>query len=74
MVRFSLGDHFLTSVGSNSVQNATWIINHLKVYEKRVLNGEIGANGSSASLITPSVLVSMFSPSLLLVVAASLLL
>ena len=74
MVRSSLGDHSRTSMGSNSVQNATWIINHLKVYEKRVLNGEIGANGSSASFITPSALVSMFSLSLLFGIATSSLL
>jgi len=53
--------------------NATWIINHLKVYKKRLLTGQV-ANGSSGSFITPSAFASMFSLSLLFGVVASSLL
>ena len=54
------------------MQNATWIINHLKVYKKRLLNGQVG--GDSGSFVTPSGLASMFSLSLLFGIAATSLL
>ncbi|KAF9645871.1 hypothetical protein BDM02DRAFT_3172556 [Thelephora ganbajun] len=54
--------------------NATWIINHLKVYKKQLLNGQIGTNGASARLSTPPAFASIFYLSLLFGVAATLLL
>ena len=59
---------------SHPIQNATWIINHLLVYKKQVLNGQVGNNGSSANLFMPSVFTSIFTLSLLFGVAAGLLL
>ena len=60
------------SESSNVAQNATWIINHLKVYKKQLLNGQIGDTGSSASLSVPSVFVAILS--LLFSITAGLLL
>lgn len=64
---------FHTLEGSNPVQNATWIINNLKVFKKQLLNGQIEGNGSSASLSASSALVSIFSLSLLFALSAGLL-
>jgi len=62
-----------TSDGSNLVQNTTWVINHLKVYKKQLLNGQIGDTGSSVSLFTPSTFTSISCSLLLFGIAACLL-
>ena len=59
---------------SHPVQNATWIINSLKVYKKQVLSGQVGDNGSSASLSTLFPFAYILSLLLLPGVAAYLLL
>lgn len=51
--------------------NATWIINHLTVYKKQPVNGQIAG---SASFPAPSTFASIFYPSLLFGIATSLLL
>ena len=43
------------------MQNATWIINNLKVYKKQVLNGQVADSGSPASLSTLFPIASILS-------------
>ncbi|KAF9785076.1 glycoside hydrolase family 16 protein [Thelephora terrestris] len=52
--------------------NASWIINHLTVYSKQPINGQIASNGGSASVFAQSTFASIFYPSLLFGVATSL--
>jgi len=53
--------------------NATWIINHLLVYKKQLLTGQVGDSGSSVSFSVPSIFASIFCLLLLFGTSTSLL-